>query len=135
MNLRGVANRATQRINPNITAQAKVCTGYTTAGTGKRTPSYADPVNIIVQIQALSKKEIEHLDALNISGTETAAYVDMQLTAVDRVKQSGGDLIVIGSAATIPPQLRGTTWLVTAVLEGWTVSGWCKVGLTRQMPA
>jgi len=135
MNLRGIANRSTQRINPNLPAQAKASTGYTTGASGKRVPSYADPVNITVQIQALGKKEIEHLDALNISGTETAAYVDMQLSAVDRVTQSGGDLIVIGSATTIPVQLRNTTWIVTAVLEGWTVSGWCKVGLTRQMPS
>jgi hypothetical protein len=124
MNLRAVANRLTSAINPNVAATVQVSTGYTTGASGKQVPNYAAPVAATVQMQALTKKEIEHLDSMNLSQTQVAIYADMQLTGVDRTKNSGGDLVTIG----------GDTWLVTAVLEGWTVAGWCKVAATRQMP-
>lgn len=124
MNIRALANRATTRINPNVSATVLVSTGYATADSGKRTPTYADPVAARIQMQALSKKEIEHLDALNFSNATAAVYADMQLSGIDRVTGSGGDLVTIGS----------DTWLVIAVLEGWTGAGWCKAAVARQMP-
>lgn len=133
MNLRFAANRLTSRVNPNLPVQVQVCTGYSTAANGKRAPVYADPVAAKIQMQALTKKEIEHLDALNIAGTETACYADMQLSGIDRKTGSGGDLITFGSDTVIPADLRGTMWRVTATLEGWVTAGWSRAGLTRQM--
>jgi hypothetical protein len=134
MNLRERANRATQRVNPNLSASILKSTGYTTALTGKRAPSYAPAAGAIVQFQALTKEDIKHLDALNVSGTQMSAYVNQQLSGPDRVKQIGGDMIQFGTDTTTPADLQGTQWYVTAVLEGWSASGWCKVGITRQMP-
>ena len=124
MNLRNIANRATTAINPNVSATVRISTGYTTGPSGKQVPSYADPVPATIQQQALTKKEIEHLDSMNLSNAQVALYANLQLTGVDRTKGSGGDLVTIGS----------DTFLVTAVLEGWTTAGWCKVAATRQMP-
>lgn len=132
VNLRAIANRATSRINPNVPAQAQVSIGYVTSAAGKREPAFADAVPVTIQMQALTKPEIEHLDALNIQGTEVSAFANMQLSGVDAVKNKGGDLITIDTDLTIPADLRGSKWLVTAVLEGWATAGWCKVGLTRQ---
>lgn len=123
MNLRGIANRLTSVVNPNVSATVRISTGYTTSGSGKQVPTYAAPALVTVQMQALTKKEIEHLDSMNLSNAQVALYADLQLTGVDRTKGSGGDLVTIA----------GETWLVTAVLEGWTVAGWCKVAATRQM--
>lgn len=134
MNVRDLANRAVQRVNPNVPASVQSCTGYTTADTGKRTPTYSAAVPAMVQVQALTKKEIEHLDALNVAGTEMAIYANVQLSSVDRVTQAGGDLVTFGTAAGIPLALQGTAWLVTSILEAWIGAGWCKAGLTRQMP-
>ncbi|WP_311271081.1 hypothetical protein [Sphingobium sp. WCS2017Hpa-17] len=133
MNLRGIANRATTRINRNLPAEALICQGYGTAASGKRTAIYADPVAITAQVQALTKDEIRHLDAQNIAGTEMAAYVNRQLTSIDRDKGSGGDVVLFGDQPTVPVDLRGSAWVVTAVLEAWTTAGWSRVGLTRQM--
>lgn len=124
MNVRGIANRITSAVNPNVSAVVKVCTGYTTGPSGKRVPTYADPVPLKVQQQALTKKEIEHLDSMNMSNAVTSIYADMQLSGVDRTTGSGGDLVTIGA----------DTFLVIAVLEGWTGAGWCKVAAARQMP-
>lgn len=134
MNLRAAANRLTRGINPNLPALFYEANGYTTGRAGKREPSYRAPVSISVQMQALSKKEIEHLDSLNISDATSAVYADRQLTGVDRLTKSGGDRIAFGSGPGIPSPLRNTTWLVTAVLEGWVTNGWCKAAVTRQMP-
>lgn len=125
MNIRGMANAATSAINANIAAALEVYTGLTTAASGRRTPTYAAPVAITVQMQALTKKEIEHLDALNISNAESTVYANRQLSGIDRTTQSGGDILTIA----------GEKWLVVAVLEGWVGSGWCKAAISRQMGA
>lgn len=134
MNLRGMANRLTQRVNPNLPAQFRKSDGYSTVASGKPEPFYRPAEKIVVQMQALSKEEIKHLDALNISNAETSIYADRQLSGVDRVTGSGGDLIEFDDSAKLPIGIRGTTWLITAVLEGWLANGWCKAAATRQMP-
>lgn len=134
MNLRLAANRLTSRINANLAVQVQRSTGYTTGASGARTPTYAAPVGATVQVQALSAKEIEHLDALNISNSTAALYANMQVAGIDRAAGTGGDLVTFGGDNATPDELRGTTWLVTAVLEGWAGAGWCKAAITRQMP-
>lgn len=124
MNLRGVANRLTSAINPNQPARVYVSAGYVTDAAGRQTPAYRrDDTDSLVQVQALTKKELEHLAELNISDATRGCYANRQLTGVDRVLQSGGDLL----------DMSDGRWLVTAVLEGWTTAGWCKVALTRQL--
>src|ERR1019366_1304039 len=127
VNLRAAANAATSAINPNISAVASICTGYTSGdhATGyKQVPIYAADAPVIIQAQALTKKEIEHLDSLNISTAERGVYSPIPLTGVDRTTKSGGDLLVF----------EGSTWLVLAVLEAWpSAGGWCKVAVQRQM--
>lgn len=134
MNLRGIANRATSRVNPNLPASLRRSTGYTTAPTGKRSSGYADPLAITVQAQALTKDDIKHLDALNLSDCEMAIYASTQLHAIERTTGKGGDLLDFGAGAPIPADLQNSTWLVSAVLEGWVTAGWSRVAVTRQMP-
>ena len=123
MNLRGVANCLTRAINPNVTAQVFVCAGYQTNAAGRQVATYMAAVPVTVQAQALTKRDLEHLASLNISDSVRPVYVNQQLTGVDRVQQSGGDIL----------DMSDGRWLVTAVLEGWTTAGWCKVALTRQI--
>lgn len=132
MNLRALSNRMTRRVNPNLSALHYRSAGYSTAPSGKRGAFHEQPVPIVVQMQALTKKEIEHLDALNLSNATTAVYANRQLTGIDRLTGSGGDLITFDDVPAVPPELRSTRWLVTAVLEGWTGAGWCRAALTRQ---
>jgi len=125
VNLNAVANRLTGGINPNVTATLRSSTGYATGAAYRQVPSYAAPVEIAVQMQALTKKEIEHLASMNISNAVASVYANRQLSGVDRTKGVGGDLLTID----------GDLWLVVAVLEGWTGAGWCKAAIARQMPA
>ena len=124
MNLRAIANAATRSVNPNVSAVARICTGYATGDDGVRVPTYAPDAPVTIQAQSLTKREIEHLDSLNISNADRAIYANLQLTGVDRTKQSGGDLLLF----------EGAVWLVIASLEQWPSSGgWGKYALRRQM--
>ena len=133
INLRAIANRATSGINPNLTVTLRRSTGYTTDATGRQVPAYAPDEPITVQVQALTQREIEHLDRLNISNGQASVYTNTQLSSVDRPSQSGGDVLVFGSDDATPAQMRGQTWLVVALLEGWVGGGWCKAAITSQM--
>lgn len=133
ISVRPFANRVTQAVNPNITVTLKRSTGYTINAAGAQVPAYAADETITVQVQALTQSEIQHLDKLNISNGQASVYADTQLSSVDRPSSSGGDLIVFGTDAQTPAGLRGQTWLVVALLEGWAGSGWCKAAITSQM--
>lgn len=133
MNLRNIANRATRRVNQNYSVTLQRSTGYATGADGTQVPTYAADETISIQMQALTQKELEHLDRLSISNGQASVFADTMLSSVDRPSQSGGDLIVFGTSATIPALLRGTTWLVVALLEGWPGSGWCKAAVTSQV--
>lgn len=122
MNVRDIANRVTSRVNPNLVCQWLAYAGYDTLPSGKTSAVYSAPANLTIQTQALTKDEIQHIDAMNLSPCDRSAYVNGQVGALDREAQTGGDLLIFENA----------TWLVTAILEGWTTAGWCKVALTKQ---
>lgn len=132
--LRSMANRLTSGLNPNVPASLLVSTGYTTDAAGLQVPSYASPETVTVQVQALTQKELQHLDKLNITNGQAGIFVDRQLNSADRSTGSAGDVFTFADLPTIPADLRGSTWLVVAVLEGWPGSGWCRAAITRQMP-
>lgn len=123
VNLRAIANGITRSINPNLSVVLRAYSGYTTSAAGHVTASYAAAAPVEAQVQALTKLEIAHLDAMNISNCDRAAYVSVVVKATDRLEQTGGDLL----------QFEGAWWLVTAILEGWTTAGWMKVALTKQI--
>lgn len=125
VNLRRLANVATSRINPNLTIGLRryVAGPPTVNPDGTTAPAYEPSVNIVGQVQALGKKDIDHLAMLNISDCERMVYVDAQLQATDRREQTGGDLLTF----------EGRTWLVVAIMEGWTTAGWCRAAVSKQM--
>lgn len=122
MNLRTIANRATSTVNPNIAVTWRAYAGYSTLPSGKTAETYAEPVPLVAQVQALTKREIQHIEAMNLSPCDRAAYVNGQLQAFDRVTQTGGDFLYF----------ENRWWKVMAILEGWTTAGWCKVALVGQ---
>lgn len=122
MNLRAIANRYTSGINPNLTIQYRRYEGYDIGSNGKPIVTYAQPAPLVVQVQSLTKAEVQHLDTMNLSSCERAAYANGQLQAFDRLNQTGGDMLYF----------EGRWWKVMAILEGWTTAGWCRVALTGQ---
>lgn len=128
MNLRGIVNGVTSTVNQNTAAQLLRSTGYGTANSGKRTPTYAEPVDAQVQVQALSAKEVQHLDSLNIQGVLRKVYLYGDWLGVYRPGNQGGDIFTFGP--TVRADLANTTWLVVQVLETW--ADWCSLAVQLQ---
>jgi len=123
MNLHGVAAPLVGLVNPFVPAQLIASTGNTVNADGSITPGYAAPVAIQVQKQDLSFKDLQHVNNLNLQGVLCAIYCQGIVKAVDRVSQTGGDKIVIGS----------DTWLAVAISEQWP--DWVRVIGQKQVNA
>ena len=120
MNLRAIANAATQSINPNKPVTVKVSNGYTIdPATRRQVPAYTVETGQ-ANIQALDGKDLKQLDGLNIQGTIRAAYLYGNLAGVVRPDSKGGDLV----------EFNSQSWLVVKVLETWP--DWCKVAIVYQ---
>lgn len=127
MNLHNVVRGAISAVNPPLPGVWRKNTDYTTGPSGKRTPVYAAVVNMPLQVQALSGKDLRLLDSLNIQGVQRAIYANGNIQGVNRVNRQGGDLLQFTDS-----EFGLSWWLVEIVLETWP-TGWCKVGVTLQM--
>ncbi len=115
MNLRQIANNAITSINPNISAVLKKYAGET-IGTGRKpVPSYLPDQNVTIQLQPISRGDMQHVDGLNIQGLAKVIYVNGNYFSVQREMEQGGDIFVI----------NGEQWLVVEPVELW--SDWCRL--------
>lgn len=119
MNLRGIANRATRTVNPNMPGVFQVSTGYTTLPSGKKVPSY-NSVDVEVQFQDLSSTDLRQVDSVNIQGILRSAYLNGNFNGVNRPEQKGGDILIVD----------GQQWLVVKVPELWP--DWCRLIVNLQ---
>ena len=124
MNLHAIVSPCVAAVNPWVTVTIQQSTGYVSNPDLSRTPTYADPVEALAQIQSLQYNDIAQLDGLNIQGERRAIYLNGNWEGLVRDDQKGGDLI------TFPD---GSVWLVALVLENWAgTDGWVKLAVTRQ---
>lgn len=122
MNLHAVVRGPINAINPDVPATLFASTGWTTQPDGTRVPAYGPAVQMMAQVQALSWKDLQMLDGVNIAGEARAIYLYGDWRSVIRPEKAGGDLIVV----------EGAKWLIVKALETWAV-GWSKVAAVRQM--
>lgn len=121
MNLHGLVAGVVAAVNPLIPLKVEINLGNVTSSDGRRVPSYACPVYVLGQVQALSAGDLQQLEGLNIQGQQRAIYLNQNVDGLVRVENKGGDLI------TDP---AGHVWLITLVLEYWP--DWSKVAVTLQ---
>lgn len=123
MNLHGMVRGVIPAVNPDITVVLKKSTGYTKSADFKQVPSYAAPVNVSAQVQALSKSDLRHLDKLNITTVQHKVYMfgDQQMAV--RADGTGGDILTF----------KGHDWKIMCVFETW-LTGWCAFGVAMQVP-
>ena len=120
MDLNSVVSGVIPSVNNPTVVVWQRSTGNATAPSGTRTPTYATSVNVTVQVQGFSEKELSHLNALNIGGVLRKVYAEGQLASIIRASQQGGDLLTF----------NGATWLVVHVMEQW--ADWCSVAVQQQ---
>lgn len=125
MNLHAIVRGAINSVNPDLLGVVRRSTGWTKNAARAQVPAYAaDVVDVPMQVQPLSPRDLKTLDALNITEIDCAVYVNGEVSGVDRKAQKGGDLL----------QFSGSWWLVVTVLEAWNpTAGWTKAGVVKQM--
>lgn len=124
MNLHSIVGPIVAAVNPWVSATIQASQGYTTNPDGSRIPAYAAPVNVQVQMQAMTYRDLVQVDGLNINGEKRAMYINGTWEGVMRPDGRGGDLITLPDASV---------WLVVQVLENWGYQdGWTKVAVVRQ---
>lgn len=135
LNLRAIANSAIQGVNPDVIVTIMRSTGYTTDGSGKRTPTF-EPMSARAQVQPTSYNDRNMLDGLNIQGVSRIVYLEAAVTGVIRIDKKGGDQIIFPAnlmPEDAPDPVTGApkVWQVTTILEAYA-SGWRKCACTMQ---
>src|SRR5512139_450392 len=102
MDLFAITAGAVSAVNPMLGVTIKLSSGYTQDATYKRTPAYTS-VPAMAQVQALSFRDIQQIEGLNLNGSRKAIYVEGDVDGLVRPNNHGGDLIVFPD---------GTIWLV-----------------------
>lgn len=124
MNLNQIAARVVRAVNPQVRVVVQISTGSQPNPDGTRTPTYADPIAVIGQVQPMTWRDIQQIQGLNLQGTRKKIYLNGEIDGLIRSTSQGGDLV------TFPD---GSTFLVAIVLEGWDLTaGWCCVAVTLQ---
>lgn len=120
MNLHGIVAPYIGSVNPLVSITIARSTGYTKNAQYAQVPTYADPVQVIAQIQSLTADDLHQIEGLNIQGEKRAVYINGRTDGLIREDQKGGDLVT----------WNGIVWLNVHVLEYWP--DWCKFVITRQ---
>lgn len=126
MNLHGIVRGAVTSVNPDMLGTWRQSTGATFGPNGRLAPTYLDHLNVPLQVQALSGRDLKHLNYLSIQGVRRSVYMYGNAQGVNRPNAQGGDLLVFPENPGGPTR----TWLVMVVFETWP--DWCRVGVTLQ---
>jgi hypothetical protein len=128
MNLHAIANKAIQIVHPNERAYWHKSLGQTNQS-GLVKPTYSAGLEVELQAQSETPDELAHSQQ-NVGTTEISRKVWMFVTSagmpegINRAKCKGGDLI---------KRADGSWWLVTAVSEDFSQSGWVSLRITYQV--
>jgi len=122
LNLHRIVSGAIGAVNPHTPGTVRVSTGYGIGADGTQQPTYADPVDVTIQRQELTQRDLRQMANVNLQGVWTAAYVSGNYYGQVRDDGRGGDLF----------EFQGETWLLAKVLESWN-GEWCKVALCQQL--
>lgn len=126
MNLHKLVRNQISAVNPDVPAVLFASRGSIQNADGTRTPQYAPPVTVRVQMQSLQYNDIAQTSGLEIEGERRALYISGNWEGIVRADNRGGDLVQLAD---------GSNWLVAMVLENWGFErGWVKVAATRQNP-
>lgn len=135
LNLHGIVSSQIAAVNPSQRCTIQYSQGSTIASDGTRTPSYSTPTPMQAQVQAMTWRDLQQTDGLNLQGTRRTIYLFGDVEGIIRVTQQGGDLITFPDAVAGLP--AGSVWLVAQALETWSSGGggWCAVAATLQDPS
>lgn len=124
MNLRNIANKAIQAINPDQTITWKRSTGWQIVDF-VQVPSYEE-IECLGNVQALSDAQLKHANDMNLSGVMRSVYLSQNAMGVSFRQIRGGDILSFREFEDIEP----TEWKVVHSAETW--DNWCHVIVVQQ---
>lgn len=120
INVRGLANMATQNVNPNQVVTLEVNTGFTVDDYGNQVPSFLSQ-QIEVQTQSLSSREKYNLDLVNKQGQFISIYAYGTIDGIRRWLQKGSSKFIFPAYGEQDPAV----WMVDQVAESYAT--WTRV--------
>lgn len=126
INVHAAANAAVQAVNPDITGTFYASIGYVLNTARKQVAQFAVGVDVPMQVQGVSAKDLRHADRLNMQEVLRSVHMFGNTQGVVRVNNKGGDLLYF-------PEVPGGTpriWKVFKVMETWR--DWCRVLVALQ---
>lgn len=109
MNLHKLVRNAISKVNPYVDAEIFKSNGYEINRDFKQVPNFLPAIKMRVQKQAINQEDLEHVANINLQGQYVSIYTDGNWCGLNRNKEDGGDLFVIGDER----------WLVVMVPEIW----------------
>lgn len=128
MNLHAIVRGAIPALHPDETVTLRQSVGQRNIR-GRIVPVYAPAQTVTAQIQSLGSDDLRHAEAVNLTQRDRKAYLfaptpSTPPTGIVRPLARNGDMI---------QRADGSWWLVTAMLEDFTASGWVCVGIVQQL--
>jgi len=120
INVRGLANMATQNVNPNQVVTLEVSTGFTVDEYGKQIAARESQL-IEVQTQSLSSTERYNLDLINKQGEFISLYAFGSIDGIRRWIQKGSSRFIFPAYGEEDPAI----WVVDQVAESF--ANWTRV--------
>lgn len=124
MNLRNIANKHIQCINPDQSITWKRSTGWKIVDF-VQVPSYEE-IECLGNVQALSDAQLKHANDMNLSGVMRSVYLSQNAMGVSFRQIRGGDILSFREFEDVDP----TEWKVVHSAETW--DNWCHVICVQQ---
>lgn len=120
LRVRKLANSVTQAVNENVEALLKVSTGYTIDDAGRQVAQYLVQPKIL-QPQAMSVADLDHMGFGNQQGRFLSVYADGMIPAIRRSLELGTTIVILKPYGESFP----TEWHVKGIIESY--NDWVKV--------
>lgn len=124
INVRRLANFATQNVNPNMTVTLEVNTGFTVDDYGQQVATFLSE-QIEIQPQSLSSREKYNLDLINRQGEFMSIYAFGAIDGIRRWLQKGSSRFIFPAYGEADPAV----WNVDQVAESFAT--WTRVIVWR----
>lgn len=125
INVRSLANMATQNVNPNRIVTLEVNQGYVVNEYGEQVASFLSE-EVEIQSQSLSNSDKRLLDGINLQGEYISIYVYGAVDGIRRWIQKGSSRFIFPAYGESDP----VVWNVEMVAESWPT--WTRVIACRQ---
>lgn len=124
INVRALANAATQNVNPNRIVILQINDGYTVDDYGNQVPQFIEK-EIEIQQQSLSSQEKYNLDLINKQGEFMSVYAFGAIDGIRRWLQKGSSRFIFPAYGEEAPAV----WNVDQVIESY--ANWTRVIVWR----